>query len=729
MYLGGIILKKGISIGIILLFIVSAVSPMVIGFDIEITERVETILNEDGNTLYVGGSGPNNYTKVQDAIDDASDGDTVFVYSGHYYERLLINKSLFLQGEYCNTTFLNSYFFSTVIHVISPDVTIEGFTIQNSSTHHTNFYAGIKGLADNLHLSDLNLVNNGIGVFLQDSQGHYITSCRFINNGLYVDNSTDNIVLNCMVNQMPLIYVEDELNQHVISAGQVIVNQCTNISVDSVYLRNVSVGMQILNSYNISLENSYVENNSFGGILVKDSSLVFIKQNFFGDNWYTGVEFCSVQRAACCNNTFTKGSNVHLIDSFETTILNNAMTDCGVRLKNSSYCLVGNNSFKEQSWGIVLYFQCQYNIISGNVMDNISGGIAIEEQSANNLIDRNCLIGGYTGIRFYRFSTLNTVSENLVRDTYRGITVEFGCDYNQFMDNSIENNTVQGMSIESAEQQYICNNSFTNNGMVLEGISYHYVKDNIVNGKPLVYLQNQSDMEILDAGQVILVGCSNIHILNLTMSNTTIGIQLIDSFNTLINGNILSDNNRGVALSNSEDNIILKNLFIENNQAIDLDSSHANSIQNNTIIAGGNGIALDSSHRNLIKQNTIKDNIYYGVYISYSNANIISMNIILRNRIGVYLNDYLEWLTSFLITSKWNLIEGNNLYENHEHDGYFENAILNRWNHNYWNNSQMITVISGEIYAERGWHFGSPPPISIRCLRIDWHSAQEPYDI
>ena len=94
-------------------------------------------------------------------------------------------------------------------------------------------------------------------------------------------------------------------------------------------------------------------------------------------------------------------------------------------------------------------------------MENISGGIAIEEQSANNLIDRNCLIGGYTGIRFYRFSTLNTVSENLVRDTYRGITVEFGCDYNQFMDNSIENNTVQGMSIESAEQQYICNNSFT----------------------------------------------------------------------------------------------------------------------------------------------------------------------------------------------------------------------------------------------------------------------------
>ena len=39
-----------------------------------------------GNTLYVGGSGPGNYTKIQDAINDANDGDTVYVYSGFYVE-------------------------------------------------------------------------------------------------------------------------------------------------------------------------------------------------------------------------------------------------------------------------------------------------------------------------------------------------------------------------------------------------------------------------------------------------------------------------------------------------------------------------------------------------------------------------------------------------------------------------------------------------------------------
>jgi hypothetical protein len=47
--------------------------------------------------LYVGGTGEGNYSRIQDAIDDAVDGDTVFVYddSSPYYEHIRINKSNF----------------------------------------------------------------------------------------------------------------------------------------------------------------------------------------------------------------------------------------------------------------------------------------------------------------------------------------------------------------------------------------------------------------------------------------------------------------------------------------------------------------------------------------------------------------------------------------------------------------------------------------------------------
>ena len=37
--------------------------------------------------------------------------------------------------------------------------------------------------------------------------------------------------------------------------------------------------------------------------------------------------------------------------------------------------------------------------------------------------------------------------------------------------------------------------------------------------------------------------------------------------------------------------------------------------------------------------------------------------------------------------------------------------------------------IKGEIYLERGWHFGSPPPIEFPIFRFDLRPAHKPYII
>ena len=77
-------MKKSIAIGIIFLFILSALAPLTLGYNVKISDIKEQtpLIVSRGNTLYVGGSGPGNYTKIQDAIDNTSDGDTVFVYKG-----------------------------------------------------------------------------------------------------------------------------------------------------------------------------------------------------------------------------------------------------------------------------------------------------------------------------------------------------------------------------------------------------------------------------------------------------------------------------------------------------------------------------------------------------------------------------------------------------------------------------------------------------------------------
>jgi len=62
-------------------------------------DRLQVEVNNVINVFFVGGMGPSNYTYIQDAINDANDGDTIFVYNGTYYESLMISDDINLIGE------------------------------------------------------------------------------------------------------------------------------------------------------------------------------------------------------------------------------------------------------------------------------------------------------------------------------------------------------------------------------------------------------------------------------------------------------------------------------------------------------------------------------------------------------------------------------------------------------------------------------------------------------
>ena len=112
-----------------------------------------TSSNMSGNTLYVGGSGEGNYTRIQDAIDNASDEDTVFVYaySSPYYENVVVNKSIFLLGENRDTTVIDGYENGNVVYVTADGVTISGFTIMNGKDDY--IHAGVDIYANYTEIS------------------------------------------------------------------------------------------------------------------------------------------------------------------------------------------------------------------------------------------------------------------------------------------------------------------------------------------------------------------------------------------------------------------------------------------------------------------------------------------------------------------------------------------------------------------------------------------------
>ncbi|MEF8848146.1 MAG: NosD domain-containing protein [Candidatus Thermoplasmatota archaeon] len=85
------------------------------------------------STLYVGGNNPSNYTTIQDAVEAANKGDTVYVYNGTYYENIKIIKSINLVGEDKNNTIIDGKRAHSVIYITADGVSITGFTIQNGS--------------------------------------------------------------------------------------------------------------------------------------------------------------------------------------------------------------------------------------------------------------------------------------------------------------------------------------------------------------------------------------------------------------------------------------------------------------------------------------------------------------------------------------------------------------------------------------------------------------------
>jgi nitrous oxidase accessory protein NosD len=169
----------------------------------------------NSNILYVGGSGPGNHSKIQDAVNDSQDGDTVFVYNGTYYENVYINKSISLIGEDRNTTIVINNdtvdklnWIGFVFEVYASDVMFKGLSILNG-TAGIHYWGKVGGCHENLVVSDCNFINNkhdwgGMVIRTWYTNNTTIENCYFDNGGLALKIGgklhTNITVSNCFFN-------------------------------------------------------------------------------------------------------------------------------------------------------------------------------------------------------------------------------------------------------------------------------------------------------------------------------------------------------------------------------------------------------------------------------------------------------------------------------------------------------------------------------------------------
>ena len=232
-------------LGIIFLLVGVSINPSA-----SITTKKKSIkISNEGNTLFVGGSGPNNYTRIQDAIDNASDGDTVFVYNGTYPHNVYIDKSIRLIGEDKNNTIIEGGWL-TYVRINADDVIVTGFTVRDCGFYYSggididdkssnvtiignnlsdNVIIGVSNLGNNNYILNNTIKGNNEGIKLAGSNntisGNIIDSNNF--SGIYfvwIRNKEktydpiyqNNIIKeNIIINNGEGIYIERANNSHI----------------------------------------------------------------------------------------------------------------------------------------------------------------------------------------------------------------------------------------------------------------------------------------------------------------------------------------------------------------------------------------------------------------------------------------------------------------------------------------------------------------------------------
>jgi len=279
-------IKRTFTIGLIILLISFSIIPSTQA--IVYIKSKNTISNS--NTLYVGGFGPGNYTYIQDAINNADNGDTVFVYDDRspYHENLIVNKSINLIGENRDTTFIDGLGFWDVVYISADWVKVSGFHIRFSG--------------DMFFSSGIDISSNYTSI-----NNNYITSNRWAGICIWGLNNTvkDNFIYSnffygiCILVSNSNTITGNNISNHGCGIGILISN--TNTIINNNISNNV-YGILLNESSNniISYDNILLNNNI--GIILKDSN-----SNSITGNTIKNCE-CGIELSYSRNNIIQKNN-------------------------------------------------------------------------------------------------------------------------------------------------------------------------------------------------------------------------------------------------------------------------------------------------------------------------------------------------------------------------------------------------------------------------------------
>ncbi|UCD91863.1 MAG: right-handed parallel beta-helix repeat-containing protein [Methanobacteriota archaeon] len=416
--------------------------------------------NVTASTFFVGGSGPGNYTSIQEAIDDASPGSTVFVYEGTYYEGIDITKAISLIGENRDTTVLDNSGMTAAVDINSDWVNVSGLTLMSSGS-------AARSVVEFWRSENCSIVHNDV---ISGSTDIYASLSLYFSNGI-------TIAYNTFTDSATAIRLDNSNDNTIVS------NVITNNTWEGIELRDSN--------------SNAIQNNTIATIQDVGIRLFFSDSNVIGDNdidssrWH-GIHLYESRHCVVFGNAMERvgllisGDSIehwitHVIDDSNTVggdpiyFLKNVSggtvpSDGGqVILVNGTGITIegmgANNIFRE----ISLAFSSGNTIVNNKVTDSRVGTALI--QSDNNYIANNTIScihesgisSSAGGIALYS-SVNNTVANNAVRDCETGIVMGSSSNENVITGNVVSGNIgAVGILVQSSNDSLIVGNKISMN--------------------------------------------------------------------------------------------------------------------------------------------------------------------------------------------------------------------------------------------------------------------------
>src|SRR4030042_4778137 len=179
---------------------------------------------------------PDDYLTIQEAINNANDGDTVFVKAGTYFENIVVNKTVSLFGQGRETTFVDGQHLGNVMVVEADNVTIMGFTIRESRRMYPNCAGILLNHVRHANISENNLIDNLEGITLSYSSDSNIAGnnikTKYMGWGLSILYSTNNsIIENNITENWAAFRLDHSYNNRILGN-----NVVGNYDYDALYL-------------------------------------------------------------------------------------------------------------------------------------------------------------------------------------------------------------------------------------------------------------------------------------------------------------------------------------------------------------------------------------------------------------------------------------------------------------------------------------------------------------